>query len=56
MITNNNLHDYHIIRRLQMQFLHRGNNIAYRQWDVKHNIEMSWEEVERKHARSQMHY
>lgn len=48
MITNNNLHDYHIIRRLQMQFLHRGNNIAYRQWDVKHNIEMSWEEVEKK--------
>ncbi|MDM3560662.1 long-chain fatty acid--CoA ligase [Proteus vulgaris] len=48
MITNNNLHDYHIIRRLQMQFLHRWNNIAYRQWDVKHNIEMSWEEVEKK--------
>ncbi|MGO3684564.1 MAG: AMP-dependent synthetase/ligase [Proteus vulgaris] len=48
MITNNNLHDYHVIRRLQMQFLHRGNNIAYRQWDVKHNIEMSWEEVEKK--------
>nr|MBG3151940.1 long-chain fatty acid--CoA ligase [Proteus mirabilis] len=48
MITNNNLHDYHIIRRLQMQFLHSGNKIAYRQWDVKRNIEMSWELVEKK--------
>ncbi|MEB6855464.1 long-chain fatty acid--CoA ligase [Proteus cibi] len=48
MITNNNLHDYHIIRRLQMQFLHSGNKIAYRQWDTKRNIEMSWELVEKK--------
>ncbi|MBI6217860.1 long-chain fatty acid--CoA ligase [Proteus vulgaris] len=48
MITNNNLHDYHIIRRLQMQFLHSGNKIAYRQWDAKRNIEMSWESVEKK--------
>lgn len=48
MITNNNLHDYHIIRRLQMQFLHSGNKIAYRQWDGKRNIEMSWESVEKK--------
>ncbi|MBG2800768.1 MULTISPECIES: AMP-dependent synthetase/ligase [Proteus] len=48
MITNNNLHDYHIIRRLQMQFLHSGNKIAYRQWDAKRNIEMSWELVEKK--------
>ncbi|MBG3080342.1 long-chain fatty acid--CoA ligase [Proteus mirabilis] len=48
MITNNNLHDYHIIRRLQMRFLHSGNNIAYRQWDAKCNIEMSWKEVEKK--------
>lgn len=53
MITNNNLHDYHIIRRLQMRFLHSGNKIAYRQWDVKRNIEMSWELVEKKtHALS----
>lgn len=53
MITNNNLHDYHIIRRLQMQFLHSGNKIAYRQWDAKRNIEMSWELVEKKtHALS----
>ncbi|MBG2875127.1 long-chain fatty acid--CoA ligase [Proteus alimentorum] len=53
MITNNNLHDYHIIRRLQMQFLHNGNKIAYRQWDAKRNIEMSWELVEKKtHALS----
>ncbi|MBI6530685.1 long-chain fatty acid--CoA ligase [Proteus vulgaris] len=48
MITNNNLQDYHIIRRLQIRFLHSGNNIAYRQWDAKHNIEMSWEKVEKK--------
>lgn len=48
MITNNNLNDYHIIRRLQMQFLHSGNKIAYRQWDAKRNIEMSWELVEKK--------
>lgn len=48
MITNNNLQDYHIIRRLQMRFLHSGNNIAYRQWDAKRNIEMSWKEVEKK--------
>ena len=48
MITNNNLHDYHMIRRLQMQFLHSGNKIAYRQWDAKRNIEMSWELVEKK--------
>ncbi|MFU9002601.1 AMP-dependent synthetase/ligase [Proteus sp. TSJ240517] len=48
MINNNNLHDYHIIRRLQMQFLHSGNKIAYRQWDAKRNIEMSWELVEKK--------
>lgn len=48
MITNNNLHNYHIIRRLQMQFLHSGNKIAYRQWDTKRNIEMSWELVEKK--------
>ena len=48
MITNNNLYDYHIIRRLQMRFLHSGNNIAYRQWDAKCNIEMSWKEVEKK--------
>ncbi|XOY30667.1 AMP-dependent synthetase/ligase [Proteus cibi] len=48
MITNNNLHDYHIIRRLQMRFLHSGNKIAYRQWDTKRNIEMSWELVEKK--------
>ncbi|QPB80396.1 long-chain fatty acid--CoA ligase [Proteus sp. GOKU] len=53
MITNNNLHDYHIIRRLQMRFLHSGNKIAYRQWDAKRNIEMSWELVEKKtHALS----
>lgn len=53
MITNNNLHDYHVIRRLQMQFLHSGNKIAYRQWDAKRNIEMSWELVEKKtHALS----
>ncbi|WP_223672395.1 AMP-dependent synthetase/ligase [Proteus terrae] len=53
MITNNNLHYYHIIRRLQMQFLHSGNKIAYRQWDAKRNIEMSWELVEKKtHALS----
>lgn len=53
MITNNNLHDYHMIRRLQMQFLHSGNKIAYRQWDAKRNIEMSWELVEKKtHALS----
>ncbi|QIG05343.1 long-chain fatty acid--CoA ligase [Proteus sp. ZN5] len=53
MITNNNLRDYHIIRRLQMQFLHSGNKIAYRQWDAKRNIEMSWELVEKKtHALS----
>ncbi|WP_193014679.1 AMP-dependent synthetase/ligase [Proteus sp. FME41] len=53
MITNNNLHDYHIIRRLQKQFLHSGNKIAYSQWDAKHNIEMSWELVEKKtHALS----
>lgn len=53
MITNNNLHDYHIIRRFQMQFLHSGNKIAYRQWDAKRNIEMSWELVEKKtHALS----
>lgn len=48
MITNNNLYDYHIIRRLQMRFLRSGNNIAYRQWDAKCNIEMSWKEVEKK--------
>ena len=48
MITNNKLHEYHIIRRLQMQFLHSGNKIAYRQWDAKRNIEMSWESVEKK--------
>ncbi|MBG3129766.1 long-chain fatty acid--CoA ligase [Proteus mirabilis] len=48
MIANNNLNDYHIIRRLQMQFLHSGNKIAYRQWDAKCNIEMSWELVEKK--------
>lgn len=48
MIANNNLNDYHIIRRLQMQFLHCGNKIAYRQWDAKCNIEMSWELVEKK--------
>lgn len=48
MITNNNLHDYHIIRRLQMQFLHSGNKIAYRQWDAKRNIDMSWKLVEKK--------
>ncbi|WIV87550.1 AMP-dependent synthetase/ligase [Proteus appendicitidis] len=48
MIANNNLNDYHIIRRLQMQFLHCGNKIAYRQWDAKCNIEMSWEVVEKK--------
>ncbi|MBG6027770.1 AMP-binding protein [Proteus columbae] len=48
MIANNNLNDYHIIRRLQMQFLHSGNKIAYRQWDAKRNIEMSWELVEKK--------
>ncbi|MCT8248565.1 AMP-dependent synthetase/ligase [Proteus faecis] len=53
MITNNNLHDYHIIRRLQMQFLHSENKIAYRQWDAKRNIEMSWALVEKKtHALS----
>ncbi|WP_099074797.1 AMP-dependent synthetase/ligase [Proteus alimentorum] len=53
MITNNNLHDYHIIRRLQMQFLHSRNKIAYRQWDAKRNIEMSWALVEKKtHALS----
>ncbi|CRL61061.1 AMP-dependent synthetase/ligase [Proteus penneri] len=53
MITNNNLHDYHIIRRLQKQFLHSGNKIAYRQWDAKRNIEMSWALVEKKtHALS----
>ncbi|MCT6516653.1 long-chain fatty acid--CoA ligase [Proteus vulgaris] len=48
MITNNNLHDYHIIRRLQMRFLHSGNKIAYRQWDAKRNIDMSWKLVEKK--------
>ncbi|MEQ4923386.1 AMP-dependent synthetase/ligase [Proteus hauseri] len=48
MITKNNLQDYHIIRRLQMRFLHSGNNIAYRQWNVKQHIEMSWELVEKK--------
>ncbi|ODQ06939.1 MULTISPECIES: AMP-dependent synthetase/ligase [Enterobacterales] len=48
MITNNNLHDYHIIRRLQMQFLHSGNKIAYRQWDAKRKIDMSWKLVEKK--------
>lgn len=48
MIANNNLNDYHIIRRLQMQFLHCGSKIAYRQWDAKCNIEMSWEVVEKK--------
>ncbi len=48
MIANNNINDYHIIRRLQMQFLHSGNKIAYRQWDAKRNIEMSWELVEKK--------
>ncbi|OAT45661.1 long-chain-fatty-acid--CoA ligase [Proteus hauseri ATCC 700826] len=48
MITNNNLDDYHIIKRLQMQFLHSGNNIAYRQWDAKQDIEMSWASVEKK--------
>lgn len=48
MIANNNLNDYHIIRRLHMQFLHSGNKIAYRQWDAKCNIEMSWELVEKK--------
>lgn len=53
MITNNNLHYYHIIRRLQMRFLHSGKKIAYRQWDAKRNIEMSWELVEKKtHALS----
>ncbi|WP_109399759.1 long-chain fatty acid--CoA ligase [Proteus sp. TJ1640] len=53
MINNNNLHDYHIIRRLQKQFLHSGNKIAYRQWDAKRNIEMSWALVEKKtHALS----
>ncbi|GLX63521.1 long-chain-fatty-acid--CoA ligase [Proteus vulgaris] len=31
-----------------MQFLHSGNKIAYRQWDAKRNIEMSWELVEKK--------
>lgn len=48
MITNNNLQDYHIIRRLQLQFLHSGNKIAYRQWDAKQRIEMPWVEVEKK--------
>ena len=48
MITNNNLDDYHIIRRLQLQFSHSGNNIAYRQWDAKQDIEMSWASVEKK--------
>ncbi|MCK9780574.1 AMP-dependent synthetase/ligase [Proteus columbae] len=48
MITNNNLHDYHIIRRLQMRFLHSGNKIAYRQWDAKRKIDMSWKLVEKK--------
>lgn len=53
MINNNNLHDYHIIRRLQKQFLHSGNKIAYRQWDAKRNIEISWALVEKKtHALS----
>ncbi|WP_368936288.1 long-chain fatty acid--CoA ligase [Proteus penneri] len=53
MMINNNLHDYHIIRRLQKQFLHSGNKIAYRQWDAKRNIEMSWALVEKKtHALS----
>ncbi len=52
-MINNNLHDYHIIRRLQKQFLHSGNKIAYRQWDAKRNIEMSWALVEKKtHALS----
>lgn len=48
MINNNNLYDYHIIRRLQMQFSSSGEKTAYRQWTAKSEIEMSWASVAEK--------
>lgn len=48
MINNNNLYDYHIIRRLQMQFSSSGEKTAYRQWDAKSEIAMSWASVAKK--------
>ncbi|HEJ9412268.1 TPA: long-chain fatty acid--CoA ligase [Proteus mirabilis] len=48
MINNNNLYDYHIIRRLQMQFSSSGEKTAYRQWTAKSEIVMSWASVAKK--------
>ncbi|HGN0132055.1 TPA: long-chain fatty acid--CoA ligase [Proteus mirabilis] len=48
MINNNNLYDYHIIRRLQMQFSSSGEKTAYRQWDAKSEIAMPWASVAKK--------
>ncbi len=48
MINNNNLYDYHIIRRLQMQFSSSGEKTAYRQWDAKSEIAMSCASVAKK--------
>ena len=41
MINNNNLYDYHIIRRLQMQFSSSEGKTGHRQWDAKSEIAMS---------------
>ncbi len=48
MINNNNLYDYHIIRRLQMQFSSSGEKTAYRQWEAKSEIAMLWASVAKK--------
>ncbi|SUC23265.1 AMP-binding protein [Proteus mirabilis] len=50
MINNNNLYDYHIIRRLQMQFSSSGEKTAYRQWEAKSEIAMSWASVAKKNT------
>lgn len=47
-MKDNIIVDYHIVKRLQKQFLHRQNNIAYQQWDVKDNIELTWATVKKK--------
>lgn len=48
MTNNNNLYDYHIVKRLQTQFFSRKNHIAYKQWDTQCNIDLSWETLAKK--------
>ena len=48
MINNNNLYDYHIIRRLQMQFSSSGKKRLIVSGEVETEIAMSWASVAKK--------